>query len=728
MSDALPNIVIINNKPMTYDSRGDLVELEVSGESKNEQIYEKANFYKNSDFVTKSKFTHNGILTKHNFTTKKPPHNSKFTFDSDFPSYSVIHSLFHKGPEHFPTSLVFDDVAPVQSFINSTYDIFKYPQKFETTRQRPTIAFYTTPAPTSIIPIIVTQPTNNNKKSNKKTKTKKTPQTPVTSDIHEHIMKNLEYYKKLLNVNCTFKGPQNENRIEENETVEVTPRPTKIAVNDKDIHEKDKSKKKCDCKHHHGHHHQKHSHEKHSHENYKPAVVLHKPSAIQPVYVQSHKLPEIQTHFHHHQSSKGNSGIEVADNAALFDSTGKLPPLGVEYNEVGNIFDTIEGLLSTNNNNKDTDDVDYESRDESGSDYSESIEEEHEGVEESSESDYEDDDKRRRRKREIFGGKNHNYSRQHVEGRVGGKVELLNERLKRKIAPPQLSSNFSHDVITTRSRSIPSDFMEMISHMFSPSTKSDAPIKLLSSAIKKKYNNFQLWRIQTSKKSEISYLDELRMSSEGRKLHWLESPRLFSFTDVVVAPEHLESFKKFLAKGNINFNLKLRNVQNAIRFENFRLNRREQVEGEIMNGHPLTFYRYHPSKDIIAYYDFIKRKYPTFVELITIGFTFHSKPIFCIKVSAPKLQQQPKPGVFILAGVSSHLWLPVSSSLNILDNIVKNLANNDSLGEYIRKYDWFVLSLLNVDGYDYSMAFDRLWRKTRSEYTIDDSSGLMSMP
>lgn len=436
---------------------------------------------------------------------------------------------------------------------------------------------------------------------------------------------------------------------------------------------------------------------------------------------------------------------------------------------MGNIFDkfygTIEGMLSANLN-KDGDDVDYESRDESGSDYSESIEEEEE-VEETSESDYDDDDRRRRRKREIFQeapksqkfpeeklnllrkifsllkifftslftgekyeshNQNHNYTRKHVEGRESGKVELLNKRLKREITRRQLPSNLTHDVIT--SRSIPGDLMEMISHMMF-STKSDSAIKLLASGtIKKKYHNYQLWRIFPTKKDEISYLDELRMSSEGNKLHWLERPRLHTFTDIVIPPELLESFKKFLSKKNINYSVKLRNIQNAIRFENLRLNRKEQVETEIINGHPLTFYRYHPSKDIIAYYDYIKRKYPTFVELITLGFTFNSKPLVVVKVSAPKRNTSSiqRPGVFILAGLSAHLWLPVASSLYILDNIVTNMANNDSLGEYIRKYDWFVLSLLNVDGYDYSMAFDRLWRKTRSEYISDDSSGLMSSP
>ena len=383
----------------------------------------------------------------------------------------------------------------------------------------------------------------------------------------------------------------------------------------------------------------------------------------------------------------------------------------------------ISGIISTS---KDEEEVDYQSRDDSGgSDYSESTEDSNDDEEESNESDYDD---KRRKKREISSNalESFNYSRKNVEGRVSGKVKV---ELEREIAPSQLPSR-EDESETKASRFIPGDFMEMFSHMmFSPPpNKSESTATLYTNKInKKKYNNFQLWRVYIQRKSDISYLDELRMSEEGKKLHWLENPKLHSFTDVVVAPTLIESFKKFLTKGNIKVHVKLRNIQNAIKYENLRFNKREQLETEMINGHPLSFFRYHPSKDIHAYYNFIKRKYARFVELITLGFSFNSKPLMIVKVSAPRkarIASPQKPGVFILAGVSANLWLPVASSLYILHTLVTNLANNDSLGEYIRKYDWYVLALLNVDGYDYSMNYDRLWRKTRSEYSnTDDSSG-----
>lgn len=238
---------------MSYDSRGELVELSIteSDPKQEEDIYEKSNIFKKSDFVTKSKFsqTHNGILTKHNFTTREPPpQNSKFSFDftKDYPNYSYINSLFNKGPDYIQAAVLFDDATnPQASAFNSTYGTYDNFEKFESTKQRPTVAFFTTtPAPTSIIPIIVTQPTVNNKKTKKKTKPKKTPPNmPAASEIHEHIMKNLEFYREVLRVKCTpTKAKENESNYEEIDTVEVTPRP--IPVNDKDIRHKDKDKVK----------------------------------------------------------------------------------------------------------------------------------------------------------------------------------------------------------------------------------------------------------------------------------------------------------------------------------------------------------------------------------------------------------------------------------------------------------------------------------------------------
>lgn len=283
---------------------------------------------------------------------------------------------------------------------------------------------------------------------------------------------------------------------------------------------------------------------------------------------------------------------------------------------------------------------------------------------------------------------------------------------------------FSNDeVLTTTSRAMPYDFFGMFSNLM-PTGRRESPFNLNPSPMmRKKYTNYQLWRIFPTSSDDLSHLDDFRMSEEGSKVHWLKPPSLHGSSDVIIPPEYLENFKEFLKDGGIKFSVKLRNIQHAIRFENLRLNRRQQIETEILNGHPLTFYHFHPSKDIFAYYGHIKRTYPNFVELIPLGFSYNSKPLTIVKIATSKNLR--KPGIFILSGTSPHMWLSIASSLHILNNLVTNAASNDSFGAMIRKYDWYVLSLLNVDGYDHTMTYDRLWMKTRSQH-LNENDGIFS--
>lgn len=43
------------------------------------------------------------------------------------------------------------------------------------------------------------------------------------------------------------------------------------------------------------------------------------------------------------------------------------------------------------------------------------------------------------------------------------------------------------------------------------------------------------------------------------------------------------------------------------------------------------------------------------------------------------------------------------------------IATNSEV-ESIRSVDWYILPVSNPDGYEYSLKFDRMWRKTRSKH------------
>nr|UPI76693.1 M14 metal carboxypeptidase 16 [Antheraea yamamai] len=67
-------------------------------------------------------------------------------------------------------------------------------------------------------------------------------------------------------------------------------------------------------------------------------------------------------------------------------------------------------------------------------------------------------------------------------------------------------------------------------------------------------------------------------------------------------------------------------------------------------------------------------------------------------------------GVLVTSGVHSREWIAITSGLYILNSIVTNF---DHLQHYITNKDWYIIPMVNPDGYLYSYTKDRLWRKNR---------------
>jgi len=70
-----------------------------------------------------------------------------------------------------------------------------------------------------------------------------------------------------------------------------------------------------------------------------------------------------------------------------------------------------------------------------------------------------------------------------------------------------------------------------------------------------------------------------------------------------------------------------------------------------------------------------------------------------------------KPIIFIHCTIHAREWITTTTCLWIIDS----LLNTDPDGyRLIAEYQWIIVPILNVDGYDYTHTSDRLWRKSRS--------------
>uniref|UniRef100_A0A182KE71 Peptidase M14 domain-containing protein n=1 Tax=Anopheles christyi TaxID=43041 RepID=A0A182KE71_9DIPT len=263
------------------------------------------------------------------------------------------------------------------------------------------------------------------------------------------------------------------------------------------------------------------------------------------------------------------------------------------------------------------------------------------------------------------------------------------------------------------------------------------------------YTSYQLWRIFVHTEDHLQRLEDYRQSPDGVRLQWWSTPTLLRPTDVLVPPgTPADSLREYLDEEGLRYEPTIRDVGQAIAYENPRTTRREQLELELVQGHPLTWYRYHRYADIVKFMHHLQRRHPQRVQLLHIGRSYEGRPITVVRVSFAasskgSSQARPKrarkatkkrPAIFVEAGTHGHEWIGPSVAtwlLNRLLEMPESFPANGTppvteSGEWriVQSYDWYVLPVLNPDGYEYSHKYDRLWSKNRSNQTQSTPSGV----
>ncbi|XP_011310954.1 carboxypeptidase B [Fopius arisanus] len=210
------------------------------------------------------------------------------------------------------------------------------------------------------------------------------------------------------------------------------------------------------------------------------------------------------------------------------------------------------------------------------------------------------------------------------------------------------------------------------------------------------YEGSQLWRVNVAGE-QVDFVNYLQETGEVSK--WTGND---SAVDVLVRPDMIPRVSRFLREREVKYDVIIPDLQQAIDQENpVDEEALEELAGR--KGHRMEWTSYHHLEDIHGYLDYLSETYPEICSVMSIGNSVEGRPLKVLRIS----RGEPNvPAIWIDGGIHAREWISPASVTYIINYLVEN---SDEL-----KADYYVLPVVNPDGYEYTFRGDRLWRKNRS--------------
>lgn len=167
----------------------------------------------------------------------------------------------------------------------------------------------------------------------------------------------------------------------------------------------------------------------------------------------------------------------------------------------------------------------------------------------------------------------------------------------------------------------------------------------------------------------------------------------------------VSNVRAHLKENRIPFSVSVENVEDLIQ---------QQTSNDTVSPRASSSYyeKYHSLNEIYSWMEVITERYPDRVEKIHIGSSYEKRPLYVLKVS--RKEKTDKNTMWIDCGVHAREWISPAFCLWFVGYVTQIHEKENLYYNLLRHMDFYVMPVVNVDGYDYTWKKDRMWRKNRS--------------
>ncbi|XP_072110603.1 carboxypeptidase B-like [Mobula birostris] len=212
------------------------------------------------------------------------------------------------------------------------------------------------------------------------------------------------------------------------------------------------------------------------------------------------------------------------------------------------------------------------------------------------------------------------------------------------------------------------------------------------------------------------HIQFLRTMSDTEKVDfwlptWADLLMINSTADIRVPAEWVSEILSELEKIGLKYEVLNDNLQVLI----------TDQFNKTLSGPNYNYENYHSWEQIEAWTAKIAEANPRLISREKIGKSYEGRSIYLLRVG--KRKRVVKPAIFMECGIHAREWISPAFCQWFVKEAVESYENGSPLKTLLNGLDFFVVPVVNVDGYSYTWTRNRFWRKTRSRYLGNNCMG-----
>jgi len=212
-----------------------------------------------------------------------------------------------------------------------------------------------------------------------------------------------------------------------------------------------------------------------------------------------------------------------------------------------------------------------------------------------------------------------------------------------------------------------------------------------------RYDGSIVARVQITSPDDLAFMDQI-------------SPDMWSHNagigpvDYRIPPEMINR----LESSGLSYEILIDDLQTLIDAE------RESIiqDGEYGIAGDDWFENYKSYSQVSDYVDTLVAQYPNLASRFEIGQSIHGRDLFGIKITGPG---SGKPGVLFNGCQHAREFVAVMVPMYIADRLLRDYDSDPYVKSLVDRLEFYIIPIVNPDGFEYAWNTDRMWRKNRRE-------------